>query len=78
MCYIFFQNPKTENFENWFDANEVVLKKRGKIAQIIRQTFPEKEFAFPKTASVAIHNPQESAKSNILIQQSMQVSFKQL
>ncbi len=58
MCCL--QNPKTKNIENWFDANEVVTNKRGKIAQIIRETFPEKDFAFPKPSSGSIQKPQVS------------------
>jgi hypothetical protein len=38
------QDTKRTNFENWFDVNEVVSNKRGQIAQIIRETFPEKNF----------------------------------
>jgi hypothetical protein len=65
------QNPKKENIQNWFDVNEVVTHKRGKIAQILRETFPEKDFAFPKTSSGAIQKLQESENP---VQQNMLVS----
>ena len=49
--YFCFQDPKKANFENWFDINEVVSNKRGQIAQIIRETFPEKNFPIFSIAS---------------------------
>ena len=38
------QDTKRTNFDDWFDVNEVVSNKRGQIAQIIQEKFPEKNF----------------------------------
>jgi hypothetical protein len=54
ILYFCFQDTKRANFENWFDVNEVVSNKRGQIAQIIREKFPEKNFPIFSTAK----NPQ--------------------
>jgi hypothetical protein len=56
------QDTENENFENWFDAKEVVLNKRGEIAQIISKTFPEKKFLFPIVLTgAAVKSPQVSS-----------------
>jgi hypothetical protein len=51
ILYFCLQDTKRTNFENWFDVNEVVANKRGQIAQIIRETFPEKNFPIFSTAT---------------------------
>jgi hypothetical protein len=54
ILYFCLQDTKRTNFDDWFDVNEVVSSKRGQIAQIIRETFPEKHFPIFSTAK----NPQ--------------------
>jgi hypothetical protein len=63
ILFLFFcyQDTENDNFEDWFDAKEVVLNKRGQIAQIISKTFPEKNFSFPIVLTeAAVKNPQVS------------------
>jgi hypothetical protein len=60
ISFIFcFQDTENDSFEDWFDPKDVVSNKRGQIAQIIREKFPEKNFSFP-IVSAAVKNPQAS------------------
>jgi hypothetical protein len=63
------QNTNRTNFKTWFDAKNVVSKKRGEIAQIIREKFPGKNFPLLfETTVTAAQNPQllwpDSSRTN--------------
>ncbi len=64
------QDPENNNFEKWFDPKEVASNKRGQIAQIIRETFPEKNFPLLSDPMVAAaQNPRPDSfmpKSHLL------------